>query len=325
MLMIAVIALLICGGYLIALKVKPTTVPGHFRKAATIIFFVAIGFIVKPFDIVPTGNKGLLFTFGSISNNIKEPGLVFRLPFIQEIKLITLRPIQLDYRVDVGPSGAITKDNQTIGATIVFFYKYNENSLVEMYTKYGEEKIKSIVTKTGLESFKMDIGNYDIFSLPVRQEEIRRNTLAMVREKMASYPVEITELKITNYDWSDEFDRQISETMHRAQQVKQKEQELLITEQEARKKVKTAEADKQALITTAEGEKAAAQLRADAKALEGDGIRKYNEAVQKNMQLEIQIRKLEIEKIKAEKWNGQYVPTNNYGPIPLSTGKIQPE
>jgi len=25
---------------------------------------------------------------------------------------------------------------------------------------------------------------------------------------------------------------------------------------------------------------------------------------------------------KAEKWNGQYVPTNNYGPIPLETGAL---
>ena len=26
---------------------------------------------------------------------------------------------------------------------------------------------------------------------------------------------------------------------------------------------------------------------------------------------------------KAEKWNGQYVPTNNYGPIPVEMGAIQ--
>lgn len=39
------------------------------------------------------------------------------------------------------------------------------------------------------------------------------------------------------------------------------------------------------------------------------------------MELEIELKKLEIEKIKAEKWNGQYVPINNYGPIPVSRNR----
>lgn len=78
-----------------------------------------------------------------------------------------------------------------------------------------------------------------------------------------------------------------------------------------------------ALIATAEGEKAAAALRAEAKALEGEGIRKYNNSVQANMQLEIQLRELDNEKARIERWDGHYVPNNNYGPIPVQTGSIQ--
>lgn len=310
--------------YFVSLKVTPKVVPATFKKPIAIIAVIAMLFIIKPFEVVPAGSKGLMFTLGAIDDKAISPGMVFLIPFVQELKIISLRPIQVDTKVDVGLNGAITKDNQTIGVTMVFFYKYKEDQLIEMYSKFGEDKIKSIITTTGLESFKTDIGNYDIFSVAMRQDEIRKNTFNMIKDKMVLYPIEVTEFKITNYDWSDEFDTQIAETMHRAQQVKQKEQELLVTEQEAQKKVKTAEADKQALITTAEGEKAAAQLRADAKASEGDGIRKFNESVQKNMELEVKLRQLEIEKIKAERWNGQYVPTNNYGPIPVQTGSIKP-
>ena len=144
-----------------------------------------------------------------------------------------------------------------------------------------------------------------------------------MKAKMAEYPIEITEVKILNYDWSDVFDAQIEQTMTKTQEVKGKAQELLIAEQEAQKVVKTAEANKQALITEAEGEKEAARLNAEAKALEGEGIRKYNQSVQANMNLELKIRELEIAKIKAERWNGQYVPTNNYGPIPVQLGNVQ--
>jgi len=42
--------------------------------------------------------------------------------------------------------------------------------------------------------------------------------------------IELSDFKLTNFDWSEDFDAQIKATMQRAQQVKQKEQELLITE-----------------------------------------------------------------------------------------------
>jgi regulator of protease activity HflC (stomatin/prohibitin superfamily) len=293
------------------------------KKVLKVVALVCFILMLKPFQIISADERGLMFTLGKLQEKELTPGLTLKLPLVQTIKCVPMRPIEMNMAIEVGSGGAITKDNQTIGATLMFFYRYKEGNLVEMYSKYGENRLKSIVAATGSESFKSDIGNYDIFSLPTHQETIRKNTLIMIKDKLTGYPIEITELKITNYDWSDEFDKQISETMHRAQQVKQKEQELLITEQEAQKKVKQATADKQVMITQAEGEKESAKLMADAKALQGEGIRKYNEAVQRNMQLEVELRRLEIEKIKAERWNGQYVPTNNYGPIPVQMGSVQ--
>ena len=134
----------------------------------------------------------------------------------------------------------------------------------------------------------------------------------MIAQKLEKYPVILVELKITNYDRSDKFDAQIEETMSRAQEVKQKELEVLIQEQEAQKQVKTAEAGKQSMILLAEGKKEKSKLEAEAKALEGEGIRKYNEEIAKSQELEIELRKLDIEKLKAEKRNGQYVPNNMY-------------
>ena len=59
--------------------------------------------------------------------------------------------------------------------------------------------------------------------------------------------------------------------------------------------------------------------------LKGEGIKNYNDAITanpKNMDLEIQLKKLEIEKIKAEKWDWKYVPVNNYWPIPVSYSPV---
>jgi regulator of protease activity HflC (stomatin/prohibitin superfamily) len=298
---------------------------GSFKtKIAIPIIVIFTILLFRPFEIVRAGNVGVILTLGKVTN-ATNPGLVWILPLFQSVVSVTTQPIQVDQKIDVGPSGAITKDNQTVGASMTFFYKYKPDQIKSVYQDYGLDRLTAIVATSGTECFKNEIGGHAIFDIPINQAKIQSAVLANIRSKLTSYPLEITELKIVNYDWSEEFDKQIQETMHRAQQVKQKEQELLITEQEAQKKVKTAEADKEALIKTAEGEKAAALLRADAKAAEGAGIKQYNQSVQANMELELKIRTLEIERIKAEKWDGAYVPTNNYGPIPFSTGALQPK
>jgi regulator of protease activity HflC (stomatin/prohibitin superfamily) len=286
------------------------------------LFITLIVIANLPFKVVGATERGLVFNMGAIQDKVLSQGFNFRIPFYQQIKVITIQPIQLDHKVEVGRDAAITKDNQSIGADLTIFYKYNQNDLVRMYKDYGVDNLKSIILSTLRESFKGTIGEYDIFTLPTIQDEIRGKVLVKIREKMSSYPIEITELKIVNYDWSDEFDKQIQQTMERAQQVKQKEQELLIAEQEAQKKVKQATADKEAMITIAEGQKEAAALNADAKALEGEGIKKYNVSVQANMELEIRLRQLEIEKARVDKWDGHYVSTNNYSPIPISNSAL---
>jgi regulator of protease activity HflC (stomatin/prohibitin superfamily) len=192
-----------------------------------------------------------------------------------------------------------------------------------MWKNYGISKIEQLLKTATEEVFKIAIGQYNIFELPLNQENIRNICYNELCGKMVNYPVKIIDVRIINYDWSDEFDKQIAATMQKAQEVKQKEQELKITEFEAQKRVKDAEANKQALITIAEGEKESVRLTSEAKVLQGEAIRKYNSAIAQNIDIELKLKALEIEKIKAEKWNGQYVPTNNYAPIPFMQGQIQ--
>jgi regulator of protease activity HflC (stomatin/prohibitin superfamily) len=289
----------------------------------SLIAFILLA-LLNPFYKVSANEKGLLFNWGAVSDRIIEPGLHTKVPFMQKVKKISIQPIQLDQNVPVGGSGAITKDNQTIGSDMTIFYKFKPDQLPMMYSQYGTQKIGDIIGQTLKESFKAEIGNYTIFELATMQDQVRGNVFKRLQEKLINYPIEVTELQIINYDWSDDFDAQIKETMNRSQQVKQKEQEKLMAEQEAQKGVVQATAQKQIAITVAEGEKAAAQLNADAKALEGEGIKKYNQSVAVNWDIELKKMELEIAKIKAEKWNGVFVPNNMYGPIPVNTtGGIQ--
>ena len=292
-------------------------------------FLTAIGAIIfflflNPLVIIPSGERGLRFTWGAVNNEELEDGLSIRIPIMHKIEGVSIQPQEITFQIEVGQDGAITKDNQSIGVTIIIYYKRQIGKLAHLWSDVGLEVMESIIKQTVKENYKQTAGQYTIFEIAFIQEKIRAKVNELTKANLTLYPIEITELKITNYDWSEAFEKQIEETMQRAQQVKQKEQELLIEEQDAQKKVKRSEANKTSMVLEAEGRKESARLDADAKALEGEGIRKYNESIRLNMAQEIEFRKLKIEQVKAERWNGQYVPTNNYGPIPLQTGGIQP-
>jgi len=293
------------------------------RTALIALGVLIIVLLLWPFSIVGPQDRGVKVRLGAVSETIEKPGIVIRVPLIDEIKTYSLIPQELESRIEVSRDGAITKDNQTIGASMTVYYRYREDRLLDMVKNYGEERIASIVKASIRESVKTIIGGYTIFEIATNQEKIKSQITELIKAGLSEFPVEIADVRITNFDWSDEFDKQIQETMAKAQQVKQKEQELLITELEAQKRVKEADASRQALVSQAQGEKEAASLRAEAKALEGEGIRKYNEAIERNRTLEVELRKLEIEMKRVEKWDGQYVPNNNYLPIPFNYGGIQ--
>lgn len=276
--------------------------------------FVAVVLLIvaRPFTTVKSTERGVVYKFGAVNSKLWE-GLHFVIPFVESVKKIPITPQEMDLELPVAENGAITKDNQTIGANISIFYRFNDAEILDLAKNYGVDIVKQKVQKDTLEAFKQAIGQNTIFDVAQNQEKIRSQVKKMTNEKIGEYPVVIDDIKISNYDWSEEFDNQIASTMKIAQEAKQQEQQLKKVEIEAQQAVKKAEANKEA-----------ERLNAEAMELKGKGVRAYNDAItsnQRNMELEIQLKKLEIEKIKAEKWNGQYVPINNYGPIPVSRNR----
>lgn len=276
--------------------------------------FIAVVILVafRPFTTVKSTERGVVYKFGAVNSKLWE-GLHFIIPFVESVKKIPITPQEMDLELPVAENGAITKDNQTIGANISIFYRFNDAEILDLAKNYGVDIVKQKVQKDTLEAFKQAIGQNTIFDVAQNQEKIRSQVKKMTNEKIGEYPVVIDDIKISNYDWSEEFDNQIASTMKIAQEAKQQEQQLKKVEIEAQQAVKKAEANKEA-----------ERLNAEAMELKGKGVRAYNDAItsnQRNMELEIQLKKLEIEKIKAEKWNGQYVPINNYGPIPVSRNR----
>jgi regulator of protease activity HflC (stomatin/prohibitin superfamily) len=292
--------------------------------ALVLVLFVAV-VASGSFAIVAPAERGVQVTLGQITGNVLLPGVHFHPPFISKIKKYSIVPKGMNATFSVGKDGAITKDMQTVGSQVTVFYRYDEERIMDAITKYSDSVLENAITRSLVAAVKEVVGKYSIYSLIENQDKITVEVNESLGTRLESYPIEVTQLTISNWDWSDDFDKQIKETMNRTQQVRQAEQDLKLAETNAQKQVAEAEAAKKAAEQTAEAELIKAQKAAEAKRVEADALAYYNEKVAQNYQVETRLKELEIQLERAKRWDGrevpEYVPITAAGTVVDLTGK----
>jgi regulator of protease activity HflC (stomatin/prohibitin superfamily) len=281
--------------------------------AAVMGLFTALG----SFEVISPDERAVKVTLGEVSTADYGPGVQLKMPFISHFETVSTQPITNDVAIEVGAKGAVSADNQTIGLEAKVVWTYDTSKVHTLVTKFpSRSTLETVVNNTTYEALKAEIGKYTIFDLAKSAGKIAQDAKASAISKLKDYPVTVTQVNLTNWDWSNDFDEQIKATMNTTQKVAQARAEADRVEQQQRALAITAEAQAKATVATAEGELKAAELQAQAKRAQGQGVSDYNKLIAANLELEIKLRQLEIDKIRAEKWDGRQVP--NY--IPITAG-----
>ena len=263
--------------------------------------------------------RGVKVTMGKPGTEVLMPGLNFKAPYFQTIQKYDITPVEYEKSFSCGSDGAISKDMQTIGLTFTLYWKYDESRICEVANKYKtQDSIYQPVSTSVKAALKDQIGHYSVEELIANQSKITTDVRSEFTDELAYLPIVITDFKIGNFDWSDDYDAMIKKTMTRKQEVEQMKQEVALTEQQAQKQVKQAEADKQkaeldaeanllkaqkeaeAAKAKAEGEAAAKKALADAELYEAQQIAKAGEMKRAQWAHEEKMAELEA-------WNGKKV------------------
>ena len=257
------------------------------------------------YSVIDPNERGIDVRLGQMQDEIIQPGLHWRTPFITETRKFRLEPKTYEVSFSVGADGAITKDMQTVGATVAVRYVYDETRIKDIVTLYAKDSVIENAMKDNVKaSLKETTGKYSIYDLVAHQNEITAEVANAMLTRMSNYPIAINQTTITNWDWSEDFDRQIKETANRTQQVKQAEQEANIAAAQAQKLVKEAEAKKQAAELDAQAEIARANGLAESKKIKADAQAYENQKIAQNLDVMKAQWDYEISKIRASKFNG---------------------
>lgn len=256
-----------------------------------ILIIVVIILATSSFVIVESGHVGIVRTLGAVQPVPLPEGFHFKKPFIDKIEQIDVRLTKAQSN-----SAAASKDLQTVQTQVTVQYSIMGPTAPETFQKIGNRDVvaATIIEPAIQESVKAITAQYTAEQLVTKRAEVKLQIQEAIdnfidvtlKDKNVPAALKISNVAITDFEFSEEFNKAI-ELKVRA------EQEALQAKNEKTKRVTQAEASYQEQKLAADAAAYDIEARSRAKA---DAIEREAKALKNNPEL-IQLR-------LSEKWDG---------------------
>jgi prohibitin 2 len=266
------------------------------RRIGIVLIAIAAIAILWPFYSVPTGSRGVITQFGRIVG-IEGEGLAV-LPPWQKLYNFSIRA----EKADIENAEGSTSDTQPVKVSMTVRYSIATDKVAEVFEKYSHDgDLSSYVQTATQEVFKAVTARYTAPDLISQRAKVSNNISLALREKLSLYGAQVINIDMRNFSFGADYMKAINDKVTQEQLRLAAENKLKTVEAEQKQKVAVAEAEAKATIATAQ---ATAQ-----------SLRIQNEALARNKDV-LDLRRIEVEKIKAERWDGK-LPTNIYSGAPI--------
>ncbi len=197
---------------------------------------------VASVSTVDLGSRGVITRFGSPGETIYNPGIHFKLPFVDSMNEVSIATLKVER-----DCGAASKDLQTVSSKIALNYHVKPDKVLYILRDLGNDEVGRIIEPALHEAVKAVTANYTAEELIAKREEVRNAIITDLSAKLERHGLVIDELSIINFDFSKVFNEAI-EQKTTAEQLKLKAQnDLLRIQVEAEQKIATAKAEAESL------------------------------------------------------------------------------
>jgi regulator of protease activity HflC (stomatin/prohibitin superfamily) len=216
-------------------------------------------------------------------------------------------------RADIENAEGSTSDTQPVKVSMTVRYSIATDRVAEVFEKYSHDgNLSSYVQTATQEIFKAVTAKYSAPDLIAQRAKVSSDINAALREKLSLYGAQVINIDMRNFSFSDSYMHAINDKVTQEQLRLAAENKLKTVEAEQKQKVVVAEAEANARKAQADGEAYANLTIAKAQA---DALRVQSAALAQSKDV-LELRRIEVERTKAEKWNGA-LPTSIYAGAPI--------
>lgn len=255
-----------------------------YKKQFILIAFALLFIIIlsSMFFTVNPGQVAIVVRLGKIHNTQAE-GMYIKLPLIDSIEIFSIKIQRADIETE-----AFSRDMQTIKVAIVANHRIEQGTITSIYRNLGTGYVQTIIEPITQEVLKSILANYSAEDIIANRTQVAEEMSKTVKSRLLEKQIIITDLSITDFDFSDAFVKSVEDKQ--------------IAEQNAKKAEKDVERVKR--------ESEQAIMRASA---EAQGLKLQREAVTPTL---IELRKVEAQLKAIDKWDGK-MPIYNGGALPF--------
>lgn len=269
----------------------------NFLKFSSAIVILAGVMIMSTFlgsfYTVDEGERAVVLRNKEVTG-VAEPGLHFKLPFIDSIKTISLRTATADF-----PSEQVyTADRQN--ATVGFSINYTvlPGTVESIYRNYGSvENVEArMIIRQAREQIRNVFGTFTA-DTSIRERSRLNAEVTSAISKIGEGVIRIESVQIENIDFSDIVEQAAEQRARQEMLVQTKKQQLETAKVEAQITVAQAQANADSQLAAARSQAESVRLRGEAEAA---AIKAKSDALAQSPNL--------VELTKAERWDGK-LPT----------------
>jgi regulator of protease activity HflC (stomatin/prohibitin superfamily) len=250
------------------------------------LFFLILSF--SAFYVVDDGTRGIKKEWGQ-AIEISEPGLHFKMPFVQTVETVAIRTQTSKINTKAG-----SVDLQEVGVSASVNWRIDDAKLLHFYKTIGIDPTvieeKYIVPKTN-SAMKSALGKYKAETMIIARDSARATAMANIVADLKKFGIIIEDFTLDNIDLDPKLRQAVNDKQIAMQQKLKAETDLERIKIESQQSVAKAEAEAQSL---------AAQKN------------QVTDELLKLRQIEVEKMRAENEKIVAEKWDGR-LPTTFAG------------
>ena len=213
------------------------------KKAITlsVIALVVVILLFSSFTTIKTGEVGIRVRLGKVVNTKTNEGINFKIPFIETIERMNVK-VQ---KVEVNANSS-SKDLQVLDEVVAVNYRIDSKKAKSLYKNVGTGYREVVLEPAIQESIKAVTSRYTAEELITNRSEVSKKCMDELSKKVNKYGIIVSDFNITNFSFSQEFDKAIEEKQVAEQKVLTAKQELEREKIEAEKKIVAAEAEKKA-------------------------------------------------------------------------------
>lgn len=212
-----------------------------FGVGVAVVFGVGLIVLADSVQVIEPGYRGILLRLGNLQG-IMSPGLNFKLPFVENVKIVDVRTRILEASLD-----AASKDLQEIKGIVALNYHLDDSKLGDLYGRVGLDVETRVVKPAIQEGVKAVTAKFTAEELITKREIVKQDIVSDLQIRLANYFVTVDDLSIVNLSFSDEFNKAIEAKQTAAQNALRAENDLRRISIEAQQKIEIAKADAESI------------------------------------------------------------------------------